>query len=188
MVTEAGVDAPGRSETTRGPHSCQMGARERHRGHVRPSTRHPRTAAAGSANLFQDVPPATGALLLAAQPTTSRSTSRPDRPRSGWTLSPSPPRSQRSVDAAGGVVRARGRGERDDVSAPCAQVLPCVQRPDHDALIATITTNPPSSAAAHGTLRPAVMEPQPWLSTAFLHPTHLGVFHVEHAPKRLRSR
>jgi hypothetical protein len=38
------------------------------------------------------------------------------------------------------------------VSAPSAQVLPCVQRPvdgrDHDALIATNTTNPPSSAAA----------------------------------------
>jgi hypothetical protein len=34
-----------------------------------------------------------------------------------------------------------------------------------------------------GTPRPAVMEPQPCLSTAFLHRTHLGVFHVEHARK-----
>jgi hypothetical protein len=80
MVTEAGVGAPGRSEPARRPHACQVGSRTpswpRRAIHTPPQDcgRGFRQLVPGPAHAC----PATAALLLASQRTTSRGT-RPTR-------------------------------------------------------------------------------------------------------------
>jgi hypothetical protein len=54
--------------------------------------------------------------------------------------------------------------------------------------IVTCKTKPPSSAATPGPSDGAVMGCGACLSTACLHPTHCGVFHVEHVRNDRRSR
>jgi hypothetical protein len=186
-----------RVETFQRPHARQLARRAPSWPRTRPSTRHP-DGCPGSANSVQcPRPPAARHCRPATGVQDRRRAEVPgrrDRPRD-----PAGPRRRHPPAAA---IRRSGRwsssarrgGARVSTVWRRGAVGLAVRFRDRatDATtmptIVTCKTKPPSSAATPGPSDGAVMGCGACLSTACLHPTHCGVFHVEHVRNARRSR